>query len=54
MPIYNMSVEKVDDRNYIVRGIIDGRFVTRTFIGYTKEQAVEKFTAELQKGETNG
>ena len=35
---------------YEIYGIVNGRFVKRQYIGYSKKQAIQKFTESVQKG----
>ena len=51
MQVNNLSVEQTAKTSYIIRGIVDGKFLERQYIGYTKDQATEKFTEAIKKGE---
>lgn len=51
MQASNLSIERISNLVHIIRGVVDGKFFQRTYVGCTKDQAIKKITNALQKGE---
>lgn len=47
----NLSIKQISKRVFEIYGVIDGHFIKRQFIGYTEEQAKERFEQALEEGE---
>ena len=46
-----LYIRKVQKGVYEIYGILDGKFVKRTYVGYSEKQAKEAFQTSASKGE---
>ena len=46
-----IKINRISERVYEFYGLVNGQFIKKQYIGYTEEQAIEKFTNALQEGE---